>query len=82
MNQKTITIDTNGIQAKIARKIGVCRATVNAVFRGKYTAGRKLSEKLEGEFVRMGIPLTRWDLMYGVRPGQTLSDYLKSKQED
>ena len=82
METAPTTLNAPGIQSKIARKLGVCRATVNAVFRGKYIAGRKLAEKLEQEFIRLGIPLTRWDIMYGVHEGETLADYLKRKKHN
>lgn len=79
MNKPPVTLKTPGIQARIARKIGTSRQTVNAVFCGRQIASRKIAAKLEDEFVRLGIPLTRWDIMYGVKPGQSLAAYLDQK---
>ena len=82
MNKALAALNAPGLQSKLARKIGACRQTVNAVFCGRQIASRKIAAKLEDEFVKLGIPLTRWDMMYNTKPGQSLADYLKSKTEE
>lgn len=75
------TIKSWGLQATIARKLKLSRTHVNAIFQGKQRATAKIAEKMEAEFLRLGIPLSRWDLLYEVKEGQSLADYLKAKKE-
>lgn len=70
---------TWGHQSRIARKTGISQPSINAIFRGKRRATPKQAEKLENEFLKEGIPLNRWDLLYEIKVGQTLEDYLSSK---
>lgn len=72
-----------GLQNTIAVRTGVDRPTVNAIFRGKRRAGIKAAALLEHEFIKKGIPLDRWDLLYGIKidadKPQTLAAYLRQK---
>jgi len=79
---KTVSIDSWGLQALLARKLKMSRTTINGIFTGQHRATAKVAEKLEAEFTRLSIPLSRWDLLYGVKDGQSFADYLKSKQEN
>lgn len=72
-------LTSHGLQSWCARKAGVTRTTINAIFNGKRKATPKHAEQLEAIFIQKRIPLDRWDLLYGVKTGQTLEDYLKNK---
>jgi len=74
------TIKSWGLQALLARKLGMSRTHINGIFQGQHRATAKLAERMEAEFICLGIPLSRWDLLYGVKEGQSLADYLKQKQ--
>jgi len=78
---KKITIESWGLQANIARKVKVSRSAISEIFTGKHQPSKALAAKLEAEFLRLEIPLTRWDLMYGRPEGQSLADYLKEKKQ-
>ena len=72
-----------GIQSQIAMRTKIARTTVVAIFNGKRRATPPQAALLEQEFIRKGIPLNRWDLLYGVNveEGETLPDYLQHKDE-
>ena len=73
-------IDTFGLQTRLARKLKVSRQTMNGFFTGKHTPTAKMAEQLETEFNKLGIPITRWDLLWGNKDRLPLADYLKTKQ--
>ena len=73
------TIKSNGLQSRLARKLGVARSTINGIFSGKHRATASMAAKLEEEFTKLGIPLNRWALLYDVRDNQSLADYLEEK---
>ena len=76
---KTLTVSSWGLQSRIAKKLNVSKQTISRVFIGDRPTAQ-LAEKLEAEFVRLGIPVTRWDLLYERPEGQSLADYLKNKR--
>jgi len=73
------TINSFGLQANLARKLRVNKATISRIFNGKVRATAQQARALEQEFIRLGIPLTHWDLLFEVKDGQSLSDYLKHR---
>lgn len=77
-----VTINAFGLQANLARKIHVNKATISRIFSGKVRATPEQARSLERELTRLGIPITHWDLLYEVKEGQSLADYLKSKKEN
>lgn len=77
---KTLTVSSWGLQSRIAKKLNVSKQTISRVFIGDRPTAQ-LAEKLEAEFVRLRIPINRWDLLYERPEGQSLADYLKSKKE-
>lgn len=72
-------LTSHGLQSWCARKAGVSRTTICALFNGKRKATAKQAEQLEAAFIQKRIPLDRWDLLYGVKENQSLEDYLKNK---
>ena len=70
------TIREHGFQAWMARRTGESRVTINMIFRGKRRASVRVAALLEPLFLERGVPLSRWDLLYGVPEGQSLFDYL------
>jgi len=76
------TINSHGLQAKLARTLRVNKATISRIFSGKARATSEQARGLEAEFTRLGIAITHWDLLYEVKEGQSLADYLKAKKEN
>lgn len=75
-----MTIKTHGLQALLARRLKVAKPTINGIFTGHHRATAKMALKLETEFMKLGINITRWDLLYEVKDGQSLADYLEQKE--
>ena len=70
-----------GLQSRISRRTRIPRSTVCEIFQGSRRATVKQAAALEEEFVFRGIPINRWDLLYGVQRGQTLLEYLGTRKE-
>lgn len=71
-----------GFQAWCARKMRVNRSAVNMIFHGRRLCTPKQAAALEQLFIQKGIPLNRWDLLYGLENEQGimgLADYLATK---
>lgn len=73
-----------GIQSLISRRCGITRSTVCSIFTGKRRATPKQAAAMEAFFISKGIPLNRWDLLYGVdvENDQSLANYLANKGAD
>ena len=75
-----------GLQKKLSRRSGIINSTICYIFQGVRRATIPQAEKLEAEFIRLGIPLNRWDLMYGVRVNkerpESLADYLERRDKN
>ena len=84
MKKVNSPIEACGLQAKIVHRYGINRSTVCQIFNGKKRATPKQAAMLEEFFMRRGIPLNRWDLIYGVdvEHGQTLKDYVNNKTQE
>lgn len=70
-----------GFQAIVANRTRISRASLSLIFSGKRRATLEQAQKLEKVFIENGIPLNRWDLLYGVKRGQTLDQYLGERDE-
>jgi hypothetical protein len=68
-----------GLQALISRKCEIHKSTVSAIFAGKRRATPKQAAAMEEQFIKRGVPLTRWDLLYGVNiaDGESLDAYIQ-----
>jgi hypothetical protein len=84
MKKKKNVLTEWGIQSRIARRCGICRPIIGDIFNGKRRATLKQAAQLEEYFISRGIPINRWDLLYGVdtENGQTLMDYLDNKANE
>ena len=86
MNETRDQLKVWGLQKKLSRRSGIINSTICYIFRGVRRATISQAEKLEAEFIRLGIPLTRWDLMYGVRVNkgnpESLADYLERRDKN
>ena len=71
-------IEEYGLRAKLAMRTRIARSTMTEIFSGKRRATARQAALLEAEFVKRGIPLNRWDLLYGVGAGESLKHYLES----
>lgn len=70
-----------GLQALISRRTHISKASLSLIFSGRRRATPAQAEKLEQAFIENGIPLNRWDLLYGAHKGQSLVRYLKCKDD-
>lgn len=77
------TMKERGFQAWVARKTKVSRSTITAIFTGKRKCTIAQAAKLEEIFILKGIPLNRWDLLYGYEINAenpiSIVDYLQKK---
>ena len=71
-----------GLQSAFAYRYKVCKSTVSEIFSGRKRATVKQAADLEEFFLRRGIPINRWDLLYSVQRGQSLADYLAQKTNE
>lgn len=68
-----------GLQGRIARRTGISAPIVSNIFNGNRRVTIEQAPKFEEAFIHFGIDLTRWDLMYGVKTGERLADYMDRK---
>ena len=75
-----------GLQKELSRRSGIINSTISYIFSGIRRATIPQAEKLEAEFIRLGIPLDRWDLMYGVRVSkehpESLTEYWERRDKN
>lgn len=69
----------HGSQAWFSRKSGIRKEAVHAIFTGKRRATTEQAMKLEPWFAEKGVPINRWDLLYGDILGKHLGDYAEEK---
>lgn len=69
-----------GFQTEVSRKTQIAKASLSLILSGKRRATPEQAEKLEKVFIENGIPLNRWDLLYGIERGETLDQYLKKRE--
>jgi DNA-binding transcriptional regulator YdaS (Cro superfamily) len=79
---KKLTLRTWGLQGKIAKRTGLSAPIVNLVFTGKRRATPDVAAKMEEAFIHYGIDITRNDLIWGVKPGQSLIEYMDERREE
>lgn len=70
-----------GIQSWYARRINASRSVINAIFNGRRRPTPEQAAKLEALFIQKGVPLNRWDLLYGNPEGLPLSQFIDQVQE-
>lgn len=75
-------VEAHGLQSSFVHRYNVNRSTVCQIWQGKKRATPKQAAMLEEFFTRRGIPLNRWDLLYGVGDGQSLADYVSNKSQE
>lgn len=79
LKPKKFTITSFGLQSKLSRRTGISAPIVCMVFSGKRRATIDQAKKLEEAFLHYGIDLTRMDLLYEVRDGESLLHYYDRK---
>ena len=73
------TLTSWGVQGVVAKRTGISAPIINMIWTGKRPASPANAAKLEAEFLRLGIDINRYDLVWGIKPGQSLPDYYKEK---
>ena len=71
-----------GFQNKIAQRTGICRSTLCLILKGKRRATPQQAALLEAEFLKRGINITRWDMLYRHQRGQKLLDLDTNKKPE
>ena len=70
------------LQSKIVRQTGVCQSVISDIFNGKRRATPQQAALLEAEFLKRGINITRWDMLYRHQKGQKLLDLDANKKPE
>lgn len=73
---------TRGLQSWLQRKTGICQSTICDIFSGKRCATPRQAVLLEPLLLQKGINLTRMDLVFGYKKGQSLQQLLECKERD
>ena len=71
--------ERRGAVQKIADHLGVTHGYVSNILSGRRRPSRDMAVKWEYYFLRTGVPITRWDLLYGRAKGESLSDYINRR---
>jgi len=72
-------LEMNGIGAYIARRCHTSPTNVCRILRGGILASPFMAAKMEEVFIELGLPLTRWDLLYGIGPDESLIEYARKR---
>lgn len=82
MTKRRTVVLPHGIQSAIARKCGIQKSSVSYVFNGRRRATAQQAALMEGYFIQKGIPLTRWDLLYGIdtENEESIAEYLERRK--
>lgn len=70
------------LQAWLCRKTGTKQALMSHVMTGKRRPSPELAVLLEPLLLQKGINLTRMDLIFGYKKGQSWQQLLKNKERD
>lgn len=71
--------ERRGGRARLAKYLGISDSYLSEILNGKKGVSKKLTLKFEAYFARTGIPMNRWDLLFGMRKGETFKEYLQRK---
>jgi len=72
-----------GLQAKVSRMTKIHPVVINFIFNGKRRATLQQAEKLEDAFIRLSLPINRFDLLYGIEIGEeNIYEYLRHRHEE
>lgn len=64
-----------GLPSRIVRETGLCQPLVSNILNGARRPTLEQAVLLEAAFLRIGLPLTRWQLLYGYKPGVPLNTW-------
>lgn len=79
--KKTFTMPYShrGGKIRMAKGLGIGVGYLSDILNGKRRASMRVALILEKYFIRTGVPMNRWDITHGVRPGQSFEDYVNLK---
>lgn len=80
ISENPIMLDATGAKKYISVETKIPFATITRIFAGERRATVEQAAKLEPVMIRMGLPLTRWDFLYGLKIDENLADYAERKQ--
>ena len=71
-----------GLQAWLCRKTGIKQGHLSNLMNGKRRVTPENAERLEPLLLKKGINLTRMDLVFGYKKGQSWQQLLERKERD
>ena len=71
-----------GLQAWLCRKTGIKQGHLSNLMNGKRRVTPENAERLEPLLLKKGINLTRMDLVFGYKKGQSWQQMLDRKERD
>jgi transcriptional regulator with XRE-family HTH domain len=69
-----------GLPSRIVRETGLHRSTVSFILNGRHRPTLEQAAVLEAAFIRIGLPITRWQLLYEYKPGVPLNTWFPGGQ--
>lgn len=79
LKPKKYTIRSFGLQSKLSRRTGISAPIMCLIFSGKRRATIDQAAKLEEAFLRYNIDITRFNLLYDVKNGESLPEFYDRK---
>jgi len=74
--------ERKGAKTRLAKYIGCSKAYVTQMFNGSRPPSLDAAAKLEVYFIRVGIPVTRWDMLYGREKGEGIDHLVRRVIEE
>ena len=69
-----------GLPSRIVRETGLCQPLVSNILNGNRRPTLEQAAVLEAAFIRIGLPITRWQLLYEYKPGIPLNTWFPGGQ--
>lgn len=69
--------ERRGAKTRLAKYMGCSKAYVTQMFNGSRPPSLKAAAMLELYFTRTGIPVNRWDMLYGREKGEGIDHLVR-----
>ena len=76
--KKPIALELRGMLSEVARQSRISMPTLSKIIHGDRRATPEQAARLEGVLIELGLPVTRWDLLYGTQ-GKDLIEYARAR---
>jgi hypothetical protein len=64
-----------GLPSRLVKETGLPQPVISNILNGVRRATVAQAELLEGAFIRLGVPITRWHMLYGFEKGVPLDTH-------